>query len=148
MLLLTTDFKKATFVPPHKPWLRGAVHKGHLLTAPRSRKGRIPCAIWKRGSVIPTCQYDFSMSFFIWVLTPHAVYRAVRLRPGDFTRNWCRGRTFGGGRRGEQRGAELKWTENRKCSCNHCAQEVKMLCVCFFVRVCWTVKQVNKWVRK
>lgn len=61
-------FKKAMFVPPLKirtPRLRphDPVHKGHLLTAPRSWKGHIPRAIWRRGNVIPACQYDFSISF-------------------------------------------------------------------------------------
>lgn len=68
VLLLTRDFEKGRFVPclkthTHTQWLRDAVHKGHLLAELRSWKGHIPCAIWKRDSVIPTCQYNFSMSF-------------------------------------------------------------------------------------
>lgn len=37
--------------------------KGHDLTQPRAWKGQNLCAIWKRGSVIPACQYDFISSF-------------------------------------------------------------------------------------
>lgn len=67
MLLLTSDFEN-DFVPclkalTHTHWQCDAVHIGHVLTALRSWKGQIPRAIWKRGSVIQTCQYNFSISF-------------------------------------------------------------------------------------
>lgn len=62
------EFKKARFETPlktltHTQWLRDAEHKGQALTRPRVWKGQNLCAIWKRGSVIPACQYDFIRSF-------------------------------------------------------------------------------------
>lgn len=60
---LRTPFELLLKTLTQMQWLREAERKGHGLTQPRAWKGQSLCAIWKRGSVIPACQYDFIMSF-------------------------------------------------------------------------------------
>lgn len=72
------EFKEARFEAPlktltHTQWLRDAEHKGQALTRPRVWKGQNLCAIWKRGSVIPACQYDFIRSFSSQFQPPNIV---------------------------------------------------------------------------
>lgn len=72
------EFKKARSQTPlktltHTQWLRDAEHKGQALTRPRVWKGQNLCAIWKRGSVIPACQYDFIRSFSSRFQPPNSV---------------------------------------------------------------------------
>lgn len=102
MTLRAGEFKKTQFETPlktltHMQWLRDAEHKGHGLTHPRVWKGQNLCAIWKRGSVIPACQYNFIMSFSPECYPPNIVcwiidrgrLTAELLRPSRSWMNSC-----------------------------------------------------------
>lgn len=67
VLLLTSGLETARFVPrlktlTHTQGRRSAERKGQLLMEPRCRKVRFLVPFGEGGSVIPTCQYNFSMS--------------------------------------------------------------------------------------